>query len=213
MKNRRLFLAIGLGAALGAAGAISLAEPSRAKAPAAPEPPKGGFPPDPPGNASKKQWVFDIAVTGGRASLPRVSSVLVETPAPTVRMMGRFAIEFWVGKELLDRIRFDVPMLDRDPKDRRRGPLRGPDFTNVTTRLKVRMADSPRTAFLALVDRATGDVQRFAWPPDAEGRLAPLGATAAPALALETASDAGSPGDSGSAGDAGLGDAAADGGR
>ncbi|MDI3287082.1 hypothetical protein [Polyangium sp. 15x6] len=211
MKNRRLFLALGLGAALGAAAALSLAEPSRAKAPAAPEPPRGGFPPDPPGNASKKQWVFDIQVQGGRASLPRVSSVLVNTPAPTVRMMGRFAVEFWVGKELLDRIRFDVPMLDRDPKDRRRGPLRGPDFTNVSTRLKVRMADSPRAAFVALVDRATGDVQRFAWPPDAEGRLAPLGASAAPAQAKATASDAGPPVDSGGLGDAGPSDALVDG--
>ncbi|MDC0749849.1 hypothetical protein [Polyangium mundeleinium] len=211
MKHRRLFFALGLGAALGAAAALSLAEPSRAKAPAAPAPPKGGFAPDPPGNASKKQWVFDISIHGGKASLPRVSSVLVDTPTPTLRMMGRFAVEFWVGKELLDRIRFDVPMLDRDPKNRRRDPLRGPDFTNVSTRLKVRMADSPRTAFVALVDRATGDVQRFAWPPDAEGKLAPLGAPAAPAQAKETTSDAGSPGDSGSFGDAGPGDAAADG--
>ena len=211
MKHRRLFLALGLGAALGAAAALSLAEPSRpAPAPAAPAPPKGGFPPDPPGNASKKQWVFDIAVRDGRASLPRASTVLVDNPAPTTRMMGRFAVEFWVGKELLDRIRFDVPMLDRDPKDRRRGPLRGPDFTHVSTRLKVRMADSPRAAFVALVDRATGDVQRFAWPPDAEGRLTPLGASAAPAAAAAPASDAGSPGDSGGA-DAGSSDAASDG--
>ena len=211
MKHRRLFFALGLGTALGAAAALSLAEPSRAKAPAAPEPPKGGFAPDPPGNASKKQWVFNISIQGGKASLPRVSSVLVDTPTPTLRMMGRFAVEFWVGKELLDRIRFDVPMLDRDPKNRRRDPLRGPDFTNVSTRLKVRMADSSRTAFVALVDRATGDVQRFAWPPDAEGRLAPLGAAAAPAQAKEATSDAGSPGDAGSSQDAEPGDAAADG--
>lgn len=210
MKQSRLFLALGLGAALGAAAALSLAEPTRrAPAPAAPEPPKGGFPPDPPGNASKKQWVFAVSVKDGKASLPRASSVLVANPTPTVRMMGRFAVEFWVGKELLDRSRFDVPMLDRDPKDRRRGPLRGPDFTHVSTRLTVRMADHPRATFVALVDRATGDVQRFAWPPDAEGRLAPLGAAASRASA--SAADAGSPGDAGGSVDAGSSDAAADG--
>ncbi len=200
MKNRRLFLALGLGSAVGAAAALSFAEP-----------PRGGFPPDPPGYASRKQWVFDVAVLHGKASLPHVSTILVNTPSPTARMMGRFAVELWVGKELLDRIRFDVPMLDRDPKDRRRGPLRGPDFTNVSTRLKVRMADSPRATYVAIVDRATGDVQHFAWPPDAEGRLAPLKGPAPPAVDAGPSQDGGSAGDGGEGADAGPGDAAVDG--
>lgn len=184
MRHRstlRLGLALLLGASLAAFAALSFADP-----------PRGGFAPDPPGYASRKQWMFAITYRDGQANITRVGSALLAKPTTTARVMGRFALELWVGKELLDRVRFEVPLLDDDPSMHRKGALSGPRFTNVTTRLVARMMDNPRATYLVLVDRATGQSQRFWWPPEPDGRLLPMNGQATPA-----ASDAG-PGDGGS---------------
>ena len=163
MRNR-FGLALGLGLTCAVIATMSLAEP-----------PAGGIAPDPPGRSSKKHWVFDVAYAQKKASVTRVSAT------PTARVMGRFAIEFWVGKELLDRVRFEVPLLDDDPKNHRAGPFSGPRFGNVTTRIKARIADNPRATYVTLLDRGTGDVSRFWWPPEADGRLLPMAVKAADA--------------------------------
>ncbi|UQA61552.1 hypothetical protein [Polyangium aurulentum] len=190
----RLGLALLLGSALAAAGALALADP-----------PRGGFAPDPAGNASKKQWIFEITYRGGKASITRVGSAMLERPTTTARVMGRFAIELWVGKELLDRVRFDVPLLDDDPNMHRKGPLSGPRFTNVSTRIKARMVDHPRATYMVLLDRSTGEAQRFWWPPEPDGRLLPMNG---PAVAQ--ASDAGPVEGGTGAGDGGPRDAGRD---
>lgn len=161
MKLHRFSLALALGIALAIPAALSLADPPRA-----------GYAPDPAPAASKKHWVFEVPVRKGKPSLGTVRAVVLDKPAPTARNMGRFALEFWIGKELIDRVRFDVPLLE-DPtkrKNRRRG---SPEFM-VNTRLSVRLADSPRAASVVFVDRATGEAQHFAWPPGSDGRLSPL---------------------------------------
>jgi len=162
VKISRLASALGLGATLVALAAFSLAEP-----------PRGGYPPDPPGVAAKKQWVFDLEYRDGKARVRKVEPIFLNNPTTTARVMGRFAVELWVGKELLDRVRFEVPLLD-DPSMHRKGALSGPRFGNVSTHLRVRIADNPRATYVAIVDRSTGDVERFAWPPEADGRLVPL---------------------------------------
>ena len=48
-----------------------------------------------------------------------------------------------------------------------------PDTDKVTTTLKVRLADSPRAAYLVLIDRFTDERQRFEWPPSDDGTLVP----------------------------------------
>lgn len=180
MKISRLAAALGLGATLVALAAFSLAEPTR-----------GGYPPDPPGVVAKKQWVFDLEYRNGKAGVRKVEPIFLNNPAATARVMGRFAVELWVGKELLDRMRFEVPLLD-DPSMHRKGALSGPRFGNVSTHMRVRIADNPRATYVAVVDRSTGDVQRFAWPPEADGRLVPLVAPNAPSASPAT--DAGSDG-------------------
>jgi len=165
MNVHRFSLAVVLGLALAIPAALSLAEP-----------PRGGHVPDPAGTASTKHWVFDVPVRQGKPSLGVVRAITLDKPATTARFMGRFAVEFWIGKELIDRVRFDVPLLD-DPtkrKNRRRG---SPEFA-VNTRLSVRLADSSRATSVVLVDRATGEAQHFAWPPASDGRLLPLPQTA-----------------------------------
>ncbi|HRI63420.1 MAG TPA: hypothetical protein PK156_04260 [Polyangium sp.] len=161
MKLHRTLLALVMGMLLAIPAALSLAEGKRA-----------GYVPDPAGVASTKQWVFDVQVRQGVPTLAGARLVTLDKPASTARVLGRFAVEFWIGKELLDRVRFDVPLL-ADPTKRKNRRLGAPEFA-VNTRLSVRLADSARATSLVFVDRATGETQVFAWPPGSNGELVPV---------------------------------------
>lgn len=137
----------------------------------------GGDPgraPDPPALAASKQWVFSVRYKNKRPTIERVAAVSTSKPVRTARVMGRFAIELYVGPELLDRVRFNVPLTADPPDPRHRRPFARPSFDDVSTRVRVAMADSPRAAWAILVDRATGDEQRFWWPPEPDGSLRPM---------------------------------------
>jgi hypothetical protein len=141
------------------------------------EPPASGHAPDPPGHASVKQWVFDVRVSRGKPTIERARAATVAKASETARVMGRYAVELYVGQELLDRIRFNVPLTGDGPRERPgkpKNPFSRPGFEDVTTRLRIQMADHPRAAYVAVVDRATGDVERFEWPPGPDGQLVPL---------------------------------------
>ena len=170
MTFRRLVAGGIAGLAIATAGVLALADP-----------PRPGSAPDPPARASEKQWVFEIAYEKGAGTITSARSASAKKPIATARVMGRFALELRVGPELLDRIRFDVPLMgdeiERDPKR----PSRRPTFSRVSTKVKVQMADHPRATTLTYVDRATGDTRTYFWPPDEKGQLAPFSAKAATA--------------------------------
>ena len=162
---RRAALALLAGAfiTLGAGGLIALAEPSKA-----------GFSPDPPARASKKQWTLEIAARAGKVSAERATSSLLKQAAESPRVLGRFALELYVGPELLDRVRFNVPLMGNGPVEHStKRAYHNPDTDLVTTSLKVRIADNPRAAYLVLVDRFTEERKRFEWPPAPDGQLIP----------------------------------------
>lgn len=188
MKTRAHLLGVSL--TLGIAGSAQAQPTAKPAATSAPAPKPSAEPhaeagtstakpvgraPDPPVRAATAQWVFDLAYTNRRLTIKRVAPATVKVARGTARMMGRFALELYVGRELLDRLRFNVP-LTADPPDptRRRRTFARPTFEDVTTRLRLSMAHSPRAAWLAVVDRATGEEQRFWWPPNADGTLKPM---------------------------------------
>jgi hypothetical protein len=141
---------------------------------AAADGPKEGFAPDPPAKASTKHWVFDVTVRRGRLFLTKARSISYAKPVETARVHGRFAVEFSVGNELLDRIRFDVPMMGLGPNEKsKRHPFPRPGLDDVTTQVQVKIADNARTVSVRLVDRATGSLERYQWPPEPDGRLIP----------------------------------------
>lgn len=161
-----------LAAFVGSLAALSMVAVSGLDASA--EPSKAGFAPDPPARASKKQWTLEIAARAGKVSAERATSSLLKQPAESPRILGRFALELYVGPELLDRVRFNVPLMGNGPVEHStRRAYHNPDTDQVTTSLKVRLADSPRAAYLVLVDRFTEERQRFEWPPSADGKLVP----------------------------------------
>lgn len=189
MSIRRLATAAAAGLVLATAGVWALAGP-----------PREGFPADPPVHLAEKQWVFEIAYDKGKSAIERARSATAKKPIGTPRKMGRFALELWVGHEILDRVRFDVPLLGDDERERDpKKPRKRPTFAGVTTKVKVQMADHPRATVLAFVDRATGDTRKYFWPPDEDGKLTPFSAKAATAAA-----DGGAPTDGGPATDAAV---------
>lgn len=161
---RRVAFACALGVALGAGTFAALADP----------PAKLPFSPDPPPHASRKQVVFDIAIRRGKATIEKTRSVTLSKPAETARTTGRFALELHIGNQLLDRLRFNVPMMGDEPPQRsKKRPFRAPSLDDVTTRVSAQIADHPRATYLLLIDRITGEEQRFDWPPEPDGRLLP----------------------------------------
>ncbi len=197
----RAMLAAGLG--LGAAATVvtivgALAEDSIASA----EPPKGGYPPDPPGVPSTTQRLFDIRVDQGKVAIEKVRTVSVKNPEASARVMGRYALELWVGNEILDRVRFNVPLGADLPREDDGRPFRRPSFDKVTTRFTVKVADHPRAVFAKLVDRASGDESKYLWPPRGEA-LEPFSPAADAGPARDGGAADGGPADAGRPGDAG----------
>jgi hypothetical protein len=161
---KAFLLGAALSAGLGAGGLVALADP----------PPPKAFSPDPPPHAARAHWVFDIAVRRGKASIEKTRAVTLAKATETRRTTGRFALELRIGHELLDRARFNVPLMGDEPPIRsKRRPFRAPSLDDVTTRVSAQIADHPRATTLLLVDRITGEEQRFLWPPEADGRLLP----------------------------------------
>jgi hypothetical protein len=154
-----------LGASVALGGALALADGPRDKE---------GFAPDPPQHASTKQWVFDVAITHGVPSIAKARAVTLEHASETVRVVGRFAVELYVGPELVDRVRFDVPLMGVGPPDKSpTHPWPRPGFEDVNTHVSVQMADTPRAVYATLVDRQTKKTWRYEWPPEADGSLRP----------------------------------------
>lgn len=200
--RRRLFVATALGSTLGALGAVLVAGPVRR---AFAEPPREGFPPDPAPKANTKQWVFEVLVKQGVPTIGTLTKVTLKKAEATPRVMGRYALELYVGTELLDRLRFNVPLGGDGPREGDDQPGRKRPKFRANTKMFVRMADHARASRLRFVDRATGEVEVFFWPPDGTGKLRKADADGGKADA--GSSDAGN-------GDAGNSDAGnADGGK
>jgi hypothetical protein len=84
--------------------------------------------------------------------------------------MGRFAIELWIGRELIERVRFDFPLLAAEDKPKAGAKHAGemPNFAAATRVSQSVLVPASRRATRALlIDRATGKTEALPWPPDA----------------------------------------------
>jgi hypothetical protein len=159
----------------GRTGKRSLARES----PATPAADGGGVPevqkrngtPDPPPLTSATQWLYRFEYKRGTIVVASVVKKEFDRPIPTERRVGRFAVELWVGRELVDRVRFDFPLLAADPAaGGRKQPLRestafGP---GAETSREVLVPASDRATRAVLIDRLNGRETPLPWPPDAK---------------------------------------------
>lgn len=146
----------------------TLAAPS-ASASAEPGPPPQGYAPDPQPLALATQWEYELYYDSGRVSVVRVRPRLFKQPVVTARRMGRYAIELWIGQELVDRVRFDFPAIAGAPAaDAGPKPLEEPVSLaeRATVSRQVLVPASPRATRAVLIDRATGKTQPLPWPPN-----------------------------------------------
>lgn len=201
--RRRLFAATLLGSAFGAGAAVLLGGPV---VDAFADPPREGFPPDPPAKANTKQWVFEIIAKQGVPSIGKITAVTLKKAEGTARVMGRYALEFYVGTEILDRLRFNVPLGGDGPRRGDDQPGKSRPKFRANAKFFVRMAENARATRLRFVDRATGDITVFVWPPDGTGKLhlADAEASADGGTADGGVSDGGAPKDAGPPKDGGA---------
>lgn len=123
-------------------------------------------PADPPPMVERAQWIFDLRWDKGDLYLLGVHGLALPQPQATPRAMGRFALELFEGAALVERVRFDFPLLGAgEVLDAGRGAP--PSFERkLVTRIGVMFPASKRGTRLELWDRATGRRWALPWPPD-----------------------------------------------
>jgi len=123
--------------------------------------------PDPTPLASRAQWIWDLRYSKGDVYLVDVHAWDAGVARETPRVLGRFAIELWEGKSLVERVRFDFPGLG-PPEDG--GHFALPSIQNkLSTRIGVIFPQTKRGTRLDLVDRATSQRWNLPWPPTLDG--------------------------------------------
>jgi hypothetical protein len=124
------------------------------------------IPPDPPALAERMQWVFDLRWQRGEVYLVRVHKIDMGAPHATPRVMGRFALELYEGPTLIERARFDFPLLGA-PETADAGWRTPPRFEPLLkTRIGVVFPATNRGTRLELWDRATDRRWPLPWPPE-----------------------------------------------
>lgn len=134
-------------------------------------PPPGGFPPDPAPLVTRHQWVIDLGYRAGAVTFNGSRRIEAAKAITTPRMMGRFAVELYVGKELIDRVRFDFPLLGADELGGGQRRFDAPPSfeRKLSTIAAVMIPHSERATRVVLLDRATGRVWPLPWPFVARG--------------------------------------------
>ena len=124
--------------------------------------------PDPAPLVTAHHWDLTLHYAKGTVALETAKPVELRAAVPTPRQMGRFAVELWVGKELVDRVRFEFPLLGADfaPSPGTHQERGAPRFSKgADTIATVRVPSSDRATSAQVVDRLTGAIVQIPWPP------------------------------------------------
>ncbi|HEY3819653.1 MAG TPA: hypothetical protein VGL81_20935 [Polyangiaceae bacterium] len=116
-------------------------------------------PPDPTPLVERSQWVLDLRWDRGDVWLLGTHALELAQAQATPRAMGRFALELFEGPTLIERVRFDFPLL---------GPPEPDASTSFSSKLRTRIGvvfpATKRGTRLELWDRATGRRWSLPWP-------------------------------------------------
>jgi hypothetical protein len=125
-------------------------------------------PPDPEPLVERRQWTIDLRWDRGDVWLLGTRRVTLPAPQATPRAMGRFALELFEGPTLIERVRFDFPLLGvPDAQDAGFGAP--PSLVaKLRTRVAVVFPATARGTRLELWDRATGRRWSLPWPLDVD---------------------------------------------
>jgi hypothetical protein len=119
----------------------------------------GPIPPDPNPLLADAVFVLSVKYDKGNVSLDKTRREKLPMKAAVDRRFGRFAAELYSGPTLVERIRFDFPLINDDSKT-------GEAFEKgLTVAVDVKIPDSPRPNKLEIWDRATDKRWSFPYPP------------------------------------------------
>jgi hypothetical protein len=116
--------------------------------------------PDPAPLTERAQWIFDLQWARGEVALLGVRRLELASAQATSRVIGRFALELFEGRTLLERERFDFPLLGAPEPDASLSLVR-----KLSTRTAVMFPAARRGTRLELLDRATNRRWPLPWPP------------------------------------------------
>jgi len=116
-----------------------------------------------PAPTNTDRWVeLGVHFDKGKLALAKSAAYVSRNPHLSKRVMGRFAAELWIGCELIERVRFDFPLLAVDAVNR------APNSANFESSGQfdavVSVPDSDRATRLELVDRANTERRILDWP-------------------------------------------------
>ncbi len=115
--------------------------------------------PDPVPLQSDAFFVLTVTFRRGSITVDEIAREKLATKQAAVRRFGRFAAELYSGPTLVERVRFDFPLISDD------------DYASdmyargLVTTVKVRIPDSDRPNKLEIWDRATDRRWRLEYPP------------------------------------------------
>jgi len=123
--------------------------------------------PDPTPLRMAEQVEYELELADGKVKVLSVKPVKLAAPIVTPRRVGRYAIELTIGRELIERVRFDFPGTAADEpeigsKKRLFAPLTL--SARAVARVKLQLPHSPRVRRAALVDRAANTATEIEWP-------------------------------------------------
>ena len=123
--------------------------------------------PDPPALRSRNQWELTLVYRHGDLALASSRRVRYEQPVATPRRTGRFVAELLRGNTVVERVRFNFPLLGASPSTGASDKY----FSSVgfekklTVTYGVMLPDTPRASRLLVRDRITGKSFTVPWPP------------------------------------------------
>lgn len=119
--------------------------------------------PDPPPISTTEQLDFVLRFDKGELSVVSKTPIALPLDTPSVRQVGRFSFELFVGSILLERVRFDFPLLGA-------GAPEGEDAweQGLTAETKVRIPYVDRATRARILDRKTRKVLEIPWTLERE---------------------------------------------
>ena len=129
--------------------------------------PHVGYAPDPPPIRSASQWLLTFEYQRGKVKLLEARRVQLRQPVTTARRIGRYAVELLSGPTVVERVRFEFPLIGADELAGQHRPYNAPPHfeSKATVTHRVLLPDTPRASRARLVDRATGESFMIPWPP------------------------------------------------
>lgn len=117
--------------------------------------------PDPTPLVADAVFVLSIRFDKGKVSIVKVGREKLPKKAAVPRKLGRFAVELLSGPTVVERVRFDFPLI-HDDDVAGEAYAKGLDVT-----VDVRIPDSDRPNKLEIWDRATDKRWKYTYPPKA----------------------------------------------